>query len=310
MTPLTSTLVKQRDEFVKAPPQAGGGPKVVNPPKKRSFRLDEEDANYFKGLLFGIYGSGKTKAVADLILGGYKIAVLSTDMGESGHSTITNWLTDHNRRDLLKNCHIIPVSGYEETESFIDNPFRFCPWLKEFDPDFLVWDGFSTWQQVDVTEHIGDMNSAKDNDLLESGLVLDQRGYGAVRNATARKFNAFCRIHGESKKWHKLFTAYEAITYKKIGDNKTEMVVESYKPMLSGAGGQLVLGGMDLILRCKVTKGLKGVDYTYVTRGHENMAAKSRGYHLKDEEPADFLALWNKIKANFAEGGEKVVTSS
>lgn len=305
MTPLTSTLVKQRDDFVKAPPQAGGGPKVVNPPKKRSFRLDEEDANYFKGLLFGVPGSGKTKAIADLILGGYKVAVLSTDMGDTGHLTITNWLSHAKRRDLFVNCMIIPVDGYEETESFIDNPFRYCPELKEFNPDFLAWDGFGSWQQVDVSEYVGEKNASKDNEMLESGLVLDQRGYGAVRNATTRKFNAFCRIHGADKKWHKLFTVHEAVVYKKVGENKTEMVVESYKPMLSGAGGQMVLGGVDLILRCKATKGLKNVSYTYVTRGHENLAAKSRGFDLLDEEPGDFLALWNKIKTNFA--GEKAV---
>ena len=310
----TTTPAAQKQNFVQ---NAGAKPQVLKAPRKKAFTLDEDDAAYFKMLAFGTVGSGKTKIFADLVLGGYKVAVLSTDIGDTGHLTIVNRLRAAGRMDLLKNCLIIPRDGYKEVNAFLTAPEKDCPELFDMNPDFLGWDGFGAWQQVDVSEYVGEMAPAKDKDrgdFRESGLVLEQQDWGAIRNATIRRLNDFIRIHHPSgKKWHKILTCHEQIIYRETttssGQKRQEQVQESYKPMLSGAGGTLALGGVDLVLRCKVStkKGL-GEDkdtrvYTYVTRGHENLVAKDRGFNLDAEEPADFLKLWSeKISKSFVTG--------
>lgn len=304
--PTTTTPAAQKNNFV----QNAGKPQVLKaPPKKKSFTLEDEESQCVKTLLFGFPGTGKTLAAGHLILGGYKVAMLATDMGGSGHESIRSLLKKEGRKDLFKNLLIIPVKGYKETNSFLEQPFKFCPELESFSPDFLMWDGFGSWQQVDVSEYVGDMAPAKDKDrgdFRESGLVLEVQDWGAIKNATIRKVNDFLDINGPDKNYHKILTCHEATEYKTTA-GKSELV-SAYKPLLSGAGAQLVIGAVDLVLRCKVvTKRGAGADnddrvYTYVTRGHENTVAKCRGFELAPEEPADFLKLWKKISQNFETG--------
>lgn len=312
MTPL-----QQKAAFVStAGAKAPSAVNTVKPPRKRLMSLDQPDVTTFKCLLFGTPGSGKTKALADLVLGGYKVFILSTDMGDTGHLTIQSWLTHFKRPELLANCKVLPIrefvedlddpkAGYLEVKKFLDDPGAYCPELLEFDPDFVAWDGFGSFQQVDVSEYIGAMAPAKDKDrgdFRESGLVLETQDWGAIRNATMRVYNRFTRIHNVSptgKRWHKIITAHEGVVYKKNVVTDKQEASDSRKPMLSGMGGTMVEGGVDLVVRCKTIKGLRGkTEYKYVLRGDENNSAKVRLQNLEDEEPADFLALWRKIEAN------------
>lgn len=317
MTPL-----QQKTSFVNTA-GAAKAPAAVNTikaPKKRLMSLDQPDATTFKCLLFGTPGSGKTKALADLLQGGYKVFILSTDMGGDGFLTIQSRLTHLGCPELLSNCKVLPIreyitdldnpkAGYLEVEKFLSDPAEYCPDLLEFDPDFAAWDGFGTFQQVDVSEYVGAMAPAKDKDrgdFRESGLVLETQDWGAICNATMRCFNKFTRIHNVSptgKKWHKIFTAHEGIVYKKNALTDKQEASDSRKPMLAGKGGTMVEGGVDLVVRCKTIKGLRGkTEYKYVVRGDENNSAKVRLQNLEDEEPADFLALWKKIEANLPKG--------
>lgn len=285
-----------------------GAPKLITPPRKKSFTLDQDEVDYVKIMIFGPIGSGKTYAFGQLALAGYKVAIITTDIGDTGHVTIKAQLKKTGKPELGKNVMVIPLEGYDEVSKFLRNPYVYVPELEEFDPDFLGWDGFSGFQQIDLSEYVGDMQGAnKDKergDFRDSGLVLESQDWGAIRNATIRKGNEFLSAKKPNgKPLHKILTCHETVISKYIDPTKPlagTNYVESYKPMLQGAGGQLLMGGFDLIIRTKVVtkKGDDGErrEYYYVTSGSQNLVAKNRGFILKPEEPADMAYLFEIIK--------------
>lgn len=302
-----------KDDFVKA----AGKPttKEVKPPRKRSFKLDEDDQDYVKIMVFGPVGGGKTDLLAQLVLDcGLKVASLTTDMGDTGHLTVKTRLVKAGRKDLFKNYCVVPLDGWGEMSAFLRDPWKYDPNLAEFLPDVLAWDGFSTFQQVDVSEYVGDMAPKNQNtdrgDFRESGLVLEQQDWGAIRNATIRVGDNFLTIRRpDGKPLHKIITCHEAIAYKPKDPDKPNagnIVVESYKPLLQGAGGQLLLGGFDLIMRASVntrkTDAGPVKEFVYTTAGSHNLVAKNRGFDLRDEEPANMKYVWGKIMEGLGRG--------
>jgi len=80
------------------------------------------------------------------------------------------------------------------------------------------------------------------------------------------------------------------------------VLTETKEPLLSGAGGVLSKGAFDLILKTSVRKAKSGETgddggrvFEYVTAGHQNLAAKNRGFDLPPVVPGDGGALFTTL---------------
>ena len=308
--PATNT----REDFV-----SKAGTREVKGPRRKGRKLSDATVDYVKMMWFGPAGVGKTHLIGQFVEKlGKRVALISTDIGDSGHLTIKTQLKNAGRLDLLDNVYLLELQGFKEVSAFLQDPYKFDPALWEHDPDILAWDGFSSFQQVDISEHVGDMRPAdKANgeqrdrgDFREEGVIFEQADWGAVKNYTVRKGNSFLGIrHPSGKPLHKIVTCFEAITYKPADSSKptgAQVVAETYKPMLQGAGGHMLLGGFDLIMRCKTTTKREGDssrrEYSLVTQGSQNLVAKNRGFDLAPEIPADAAFLWEKILEGIGSG--------
>lgn len=308
--------------FIKAPVAANAGVKK-GPAKKRGFTLDDDDSDYVKLMLFGPSGSGKTFPIGPLVASGKKVAIISTDFGDSGHLTVKNYLLGTQNRDQLVNVAIIPLSEYGEVADFFKAPWKYevrpGVTLADFDPDIIMWDGFSAFQTIDISEYVGNMNGKADSkgenkdrgEFRESGLVLEMADWGAIRNATIRKGNDFLGLRKpDGRPVDKIMTCLEAtISKEKETGNKAAGTVissESFKPLLQGAGGVLLLASFDVIGRTKVKVSKKDAnkgerEFTVVFSGTENTVAKNRGFDLKAEEAADWTHIWGVLKTGATE---------
>jgi hypothetical protein len=281
-------------------------PSTITPPRKKAFTLNEPEVDYAKLLFFGPTGSGKTYTFGQLAALGYKVAIMTTDIGDTGHLTIKAYLKSIGKSELLKNVLIIPLEDYKEVTTFLKAPEKVVEGIYEFDPDFLGWDGFHGFQQVHLSEYVGEMTGARDKDrgdFRESGLVLEMQDWGAIRNATIRVTNDYFRLHNRltGKRWHKIMTCAEQLTQKQMADRLgNAIVVEAHRPALQGMGGQMLLGGFDLILKTKVkvTKADDGAqrEYLYIAEGSENLIAKKRGINIPPQIPADMSYVWAKVQ--------------
>jgi len=306
-----------KEEFVKGT----GAREIKAPPRPRSRTLAEDDLDYFKLMLFGPVGAGKTHLIGQFVRDlGMRVVILSTDIGESGHLTIKTALTQAGKSELADRVRLLNLNGWKEVSDFLQNPYKFAPELWENEPDILAWDGFSGFQQVDISEYVGDMQPAEKTtrdrgDAIDSGLQFEQAQWGMVRNATVRKIDSFLTIRNPSgKPLHKIVTCNEAIAYKPVDASKPtgpQQIVESYKPLLQGAGGAIIQQGFDMILRntVKIRKADTGAkrEYLLITEGSENLVAKSRGFNLDPVMPSSAVLLWEKIQEAL---GKKIHGSS
>lgn len=298
----TAKAASPKAEFVNS------GPKTLTPPRRKAFLLSQDDVDESKTLIFGPVGSGKTFLALGPLLCGQKLLLITTDIGDSGHITIKNALRKLGRTDLYANIMVLPLTGWNEVRDF------FSGWNKDaqvqaFKPDVAFWDGFAGFQQIDISQYVADMTPARSegkaiSDGREAGLQFEQTDWGMVKNATVRSSEWFFSTKNpDGRPLHKIMSCHETVKAKaKSKPNEPTVYEEAFIPLLQGAGGQLMLGGFDLILRAKA-KTKRGDDgekriFTYVTAGHENLVAKNRGFDLPGEMDADPVALWNIILKN------------
>ncbi|MEN6587809.1 MAG: hypothetical protein ABFE02_17345 [Sulfuricella sp.] len=293
-----------KTDFVKRAGQRSG---QLPTPRLRAISLDEEEALPFKMMLYGTWGTGKTLSLVGLLLHGFKVLVLTTDVGGSGLLSVKTWLRRTGRAALLTNVYSLTLSSYSEVESFLEAPETYMPDIYDVDIDWLFWDGFSGYQQVHVGSFVGDLEPARSDsgkpvsEGRQAGLVFEQADWGAVRNATIRAVSDFCNLANKKtgKQWHKAVTCLESVKAKGGGQGG---FVETRQPLLQGAGGILSGAAFDLIIETTATaasanaeEGSGGRQYWYVTKGNQQIAAKSRGIELEPRETADMFALWQKI---------------
>jgi hypothetical protein len=267
-------------------------------------------------MLFGPQGTGKTFAIVSLLLRGLKVLVVSTDIGGSGTSSVKLAMRRQGKADLLKNLVDIELNSYDEVQEFIDKPTTFFPEIYEFDPDFVAWDTFSGFQQIDIAEKIAEtMPARKDgqvSEARETGLQFEQTDWGMIRNATVRTLSKFLSMHNTKtgKVWYKLVTAHEAI---KQVQGQSGTFIEKREPMLQGAGGKIILGAFDLIIRTYVKKATgangeeideSGTAYWYAIDPGATSATKNRGVVFAGEDgvsraafPGDFGYVWEQFSA-------------
>jgi hypothetical protein len=270
--------------------------KVLKAPRATVRSLADPSNAGIKIMIFGPPGGGKTSLGKGCLLKGFRIGFISTDIGGSGVSAIEGPLRRMGRADVLNNAVDVEINDYDTMEAFLDNPASVWPDIYEFDPDILFWDGFGSFQQIQLMEDVGSMDGGKNaTEQRESGLQLETRDWNLVKQDTIRKLNKFCAIHNRKtgKIWHKVCSAHEAVKSKETSPGKSALT-ETKEPLLSGAGGVLARGAFDLILKTSVRNKLAGEEgdaggrvYEYITAGNNNLAAKNRGFDLPSVIPGE-----------------------
>jgi hypothetical protein len=277
----------KKAKFVKEAGTPNKKANVVRSPVVRVAGLDEAEDRYLKGMLFGPWGGGKTFTINDMIALGFKVLVLTTDIGGDGLNTVILEQKKRGTPELLKNVKKVEVDDYDACKSFIDKPERYMPDIYEWDPDWIFWDGFSGFQQVDISEHVEDAGKGDDSDLQ-----FEMNQWGQVRNATIRTVSNFLDMHNKvtGKRWHKILTCQENVKTRpgKEGGGP----VDTVSPLLQGAGGILMGAGFDFIWRVVAkTKGVGSaarVEYVFETRPSSERWSKSRGFEFPEIMPAKF----------------------
>src|SRR6185436_20400687 len=229
----------------------------MNRPKK----LSDEEATVFKGLLFGPPETGKTRSFLGLLLQGFKIFVISTDMGGEGMSTVKIALRKLGRLDLLENLTIVVLNDFDTVKAFLDNPESVYPPIYDEDFDILGWDGFSTFQGINISEKVGDdikpqVKGDKElSDGREAGVVFEIMDWGAVKNMTLRALDNFLKIHNKKtgKIFHKIVTCLEGKNAVRSGDgfNGTTAYIDNGKPLIQGAAINFMTPAFDLVINTK-----------------------------------------------------------
>lgn len=296
-TPATQQTATTKANFV----NNTGSRQVLSVPRTaRVKKGSDKAATKIKLFFYGNWGTGKSYTIVDLIKLGYKILVISTDIGGSGLLSVKVALQD--REDLLEtNLREIVLDNDDEVQDFIAKPEAFFPDIYDYDPDFVVWDGFSAWQQVGLSERIGAMPNISEKrtvaTAVEEGLQFEQAQWGMVRNATFRAVHKFCSLNNRKtgKVWHVIITAQEGLKSKSKGDNKSELT-ETKMPLVQGSGGVLMGGAFDLIIRTKkeVSIDTGKTKFMYQIQS-ENAMSKARGFTLPNEMVANMADLWSKI---------------
>lgn len=287
------------DTFVK---RAGPAPKPRTA-KLTVKKLSDPTSGWVKMLSYGHTGTGKTYALVGLLQAGLKILVISTDVGGEGLNTVRNALRESGQMHLADNLLHIELPTYEDVETFLKEPHQIFPEIYDTDIDMLVWDGFSGFQQQQLSDYIAELEPLSSGDKTsegrEAGLWFERTDWGMVRNGTIRNLGRFLSMHNKvtGKKWHKYVTALES---GKASEDKLSGEVQK-APLIQGSAAALMGPAFDLIFQTRAVKvrddeGI-GRKYLYYTTGHEKLLAKSRGLKLEPIEPADMAILWKKITA-------------
>lgn len=250
-------------------------------------RTLNEPSGYLKLAFFGTWGSGKTYTIASVARLGFRSLVISSDIGGSGLLTVRNALKKEPEKLAL--VTEIEVSDYDSLRAFLDTPKKFVPDLDSY--QFLIWDGFSTYQHLLLGEWIVNRNPSDNAEIMR----LEIQDWNTVRNLTLRDLHDFLTLGNQ----HKIVTFQEGYRLKPP-DPKTKRseLAETRMPLLQGVSQYLAGAGFDLIIHCRAFRDpiTKKTLYFYDLSGSENLAAKQRGFDLEPEMPADFAALWQKIQ--------------
>jgi hypothetical protein len=287
--------------------------------KPKLTKLTDERHAGLTGIIFGKSGSGKTDFFVQLLLNSktpVRAIYVQTDIGAGGFATIKARLKEHNRLDLLDNVMVLDIgghhddrgneiSGYEELSEFLNDPWSED--LLAFDPNVFFWDGFGSFQGIDIVDYVLDKGVANNaSDLREANLIAEKVGkdqsWEARKRATVRAVDKFGQLRRpDGKLLHKFLTMFEASRQVPVDSNnptagsKQEL---TGLPLMSGFGVfDQIKGAADFVLKTKVVvkEGGKVFEYSYITGGPENVEGKVRGPRFDVSIPADAAAFFDRI---------------
>lgn len=284
---------------------------VLRAPNKAVRIIDPENDTYAPVVnigLMGLPGTGKTTFLADLIKAGAKIFVINTDAGGSGEETIVAKAIKEGWRDLFKtNFRAVNISDHESLQEFLDNPTKFYPSFYDFAPNFIAWEGFSNWQQTQLSEYVTQMyaesvanstSNKTESTQRAEGLKFETADWGLIRNGTVRRIEDFLQMKNEKTgaSIHHIVTVQEAVETITIkgdgGINKSEEKASS-RPLVQGAGKNFLGQGLSVVLR--LTK--DGNKYLFENSSKTLGFTKNRGIDLPEGKfPADAMGLVRMIE--------------
>ena len=294
------------------PPPAPGTAKekfIVKTPKEPRTKvtvkkLSDPETKRVKILSYGHTGTGKTYAIVGFLLAGLKVLVMSTDIGGEGLTAVHTALRDLGRLDLADNVYHVELSEYEDIEVFVKEPTKIFPEIYDVDLDMIVWDGFTGFQQYQLSEYIGEQEALRSDtgdrakpvsEGRQSGLWFEQTDWGQIRNGTLRNLSRYLYMNNKKtgKVWHKYVTCLESGKMKE--DKLTGELQKS--PLIQGAAAGMMGPAFDVIIqmRCLDQGAGKMPKYEYRTIGSDKVLAKSRGIKLLPVEEPNMLVVWNKI---------------
>jgi hypothetical protein len=262
-------------------------------PKPMVNRGGDKAGRWAKILSYGHSGTGKTFAIIGFLKAGLRVVVISTDLGGNGLASVFNQLEKEGLSHLADNIVHIDFPDYDGLIDFLKDPIGIYPEFYDFKPDFLVWDGFSGFQQQHVSDKIMEITPQvnKVSEGREEGLWKDQQDWGMVRNATLKALANYLALHNwkHSTAINKYMTCLEN---KPMADKITNEIQRG--PYIQGSAAALMAPAFDIIIetRVKSDSSEKVRAYEYYCVGHEKLLAKSRGFDLDPIEPADMHRLW------------------
>ena len=274
----------------------GGGTKTVRSPRLRVKGDDIADFNVGMNIfLVGKPGSGKSDAIARLILQGLKVFIVSTDSGgDNGINTIKAQAIAAGKdlefvRAHLRWVHVDIGDAVGEGRSAL---LEFLKSLRQegafgnFAPDVLVWEGFANYQANYIVDEFDQDDGGVDN----------FKQWGKISTATVRDLEYFFKI----PVLYKIVTCQEGQKSVKVKvgvDQKGQPIMEDRRVDTGGAAlktGALrsVLAAFDLVIRLGLDKDGK---YMYYVRSKEDNEGKKR-VKLPEEMPAEFMKVWEETK--------------
>ena len=167
---------------------------LVNAAKSPKMKLkragDDGDKRQFNYLIFGESETGKTSTAAQLAASGKKVLIIFTDLGDdNGVSGAQVYANLKKTQEAFKNnVAWVALNSVEDVGKFLSNPSTFVDGYDDFDADFLLWDGFSFHQQMNI---IPDVEDDSNKDDSSEGAFETFRGWGIVKNRTIRSLSEF-----------------------------------------------------------------------------------------------------------------------
>lgn len=226
---------------------------------------------------FGEQGTGKTFMIKQLLEAGFKVYYISTDIGGSGLSSFTGQIEDKYFNDETFRA-MEPFREFADLRSFMFNPRKFDPDIYSWDPDFVFWDGFSSYQQFILNVEVMGGEFTKVSDLQVEG-----KEWGPIKNGTLGMLDKFMALNNPTngKIWHKIVTCHEDV--RNQGGGLGAVVNLGGDPQgvawIQGAARQAITGAFDVILHTRVDK---EAGFVYDLTKPLNQQPKYRGKVLKD----------------------------
>jgi hypothetical protein len=259
--------------------------------------LSDAAAAWYKILAYSESGAGKTLAIVGFLRAGLKVFVFSTDIGGNGLSSVREALKAQQLEHLMANVVYVEVSDYETSVMFLDNPDIIEVGgvnLRAWNPDIIVWDGFSNWQENHLCGYILDMDPLggdKSSELRKEGLVGELMDYNAVRRGTLKAIDKFLNLHGaDGKVWHKYVTCLTDLKAREDAGGTPKKM-----PLLVGSARTYMGPAFDLILEMTAKSTGNKIEYKYKCNIGGNSMSKKRGLNVNTEEDGDMFKLWQKI---------------
>lgn len=280
----------------------GGGTKTLRSPRLRIKGEDLADFNVgMNFFLVGKPGSGKTDALANLILAGHKIFMVSTDSGgDNGINTIkarclAAGKTMQYVQEHLRWVHVDIGDAVGEGRSAL------LEYLKDlrkegafgdFTPDVLVWEGFANYQANYIVDEFDEDDGGVDN----------FKQWGKIGTATVRDLEYFFKV----PVLYKIVSCQEGTKSVKVKvgtDARNQPIMEDRKvdtggPALVTKAVRSVLAAFDVMIRLGLDRDGK---YCYTIKSKEDNEGKKR-VMLPEEMPADFMKVWNETKKQLGIG--------
>jgi hypothetical protein len=306
MADLTKTnglkaATKDKEEQVVA--KAISMPLAKGRPKLKVTSLDEDQDDWWKILIQGHTGSGKTMTAAGIAQclnhdgNPNKIFVGSVDIGGQGLRSVKEHLVEIGRRDLLKNFRYAEFREYRDFAAFTSDPESIVQDFWAWDPDVLFLDGLANFQESHIWRYIMSLDALADRpaETREEGVQAGQAEWGQIRRCTILQNDLFLTLHNPNgKRIHKVATCL-------LDDGKESKLTHEVKkgPLIMGAARDYIGPAYDAIIttQAMVKPGSKEPLFRYQCDVTSNTIAKKRGSRIPEEVLAsgDGKMLWEHL---------------